>query len=211
MKKRIIVICSIIFLASLYILLFKTKIDLEDYKGTNISENEKIVKIIKELKIDYKSIILEKMESPYGINIVLNSEYKYIKYELYANKLFYLIDLIEYVSFEYDDEIYKINRNISFDSLKDIDNYYKGDNFDKYEYLGTIKGYKVFDKSNLCVNEKQFVGSDEKYNYYVFCSDISNIYLIGKDEINLKSAIENNFVTMDDIKNLNIKLTEEGI
>ena len=211
MKKSMIIICSIVFVLVLYILLFKTKIDLEDYKGTNISENEKIVTIIKELDIDYKSIILEKMESPYGINLVLNSEYKYLEYELYANKLFYLIDLIEYISFEYDDEIYKINRSISFDSLKDIDNYYKGNNFDNYEYLGSIKGYKVFDKSKLCVNEKQLVGNDEKYNYYVFCNDISNIYLIGKEEISLKYAIEHNVITIDDIKNLNIKLTEEEI
>ena len=156
-------------------------------------------------------IILEKKESPYGIHLVLNSEYKYLEYELYANKLFYLIDLIEYISFEYDDEIYKINRSISFDSLKDIDNYYKGNNFDNYEYLGSIKGYKVFDKSKLCVNEKQLVGDDEKYNYYVFCNDISNIYLIGEDEISLKSAIENDFITIEDIKNLNIKLTKEEI
>ena len=62
MKKSMIIICSIVFVLVLYILLFKTKIDLEDYKGTNISENEKIVTIIKELDIDYKSIILEKME-----------------------------------------------------------------------------------------------------------------------------------------------------
>ena len=97
------------------------------------------------------------------------------------------------------------------ENLKEIDNFYKGKYFDEYEYLGRINDYKVFDKSMLCVNEKQLIGSDDKYNYYVFCNNLSNIYLVGDEEITLKDAISKNMISISDIKNLNIKITEEEI
>ena len=98
-----------------------------------------------------------------------------------------------------------------FNSIDDINSYYSDKYFDEYTYMGTIKNYKVFDKSDMCTNEKQYVGKDDKYNYYVFCSNINNIYLVSKDEISLSEAISSSIVNIEDIKKLNIKIIKEEL
>lgn len=211
MKRGLIItLITISIFIVIFFILFSNK-DLESYKGTSINDENKITKIVKNLNLEYKSIVIDKIDTPYGIRILLNEELEYFEYEKNAYKLLYLINDIEFVTFMYDDFSYNVKKNITFNSIKDIDKYYSDSNFDRYEYLGTISNYKVFDKSMICVNEKQLIGSKDNYNYFVYCNNIENIYLVGNEEITLKYAIDNNIITIDDIRNLNIEIYEEEI
>ena len=206
-KMLLIMIPIIIMLVGLFIL--NNEKDLESFKGTDINDSDKITKIIKVQDIDYKSIIIDTLEDTYGLRITINKNIKYFEMEKYANELFYLVNDLSFVIFIYDDSNYNIDKDLEFKSLKEIDDYYSDDNFMKYDYLGTIKNYKVFDKSTVCINEKQLVGSSLEYNYYVYCSSLDNIYLT--DGLTLKNALEDNLISIEDIEKLNIRLEKEEV
>lgn len=208
MKKIIIIVIPILIILSFILILNRDK-NLENYKGTTLNDSKEVKKIIGKLEIDNSGLIINKTNN--SIELSLNKRYDYYLIEKYSNTLLYLINDLDYIKTIYEDSEYIINKNMYFNSIDDINSYYSDKYFDEYTYMGTIKNYKVFDKSDMCTNEKQYVGKDDKYNYSVFCSNINNIYLVSKDEISLGEAISSSIVNIEDIKKLNIKIIKEEL
>lgn len=192
---------------------------LNDLRGTVMENKSKISTILKYLKTtEYiSSYTLETRVSPYTINIYLKElslDYKK-EFEMDTAVMFNLIKDVNEINYYIGDSVYTytlndindIFKNVRKLSLDDIYIRYNNDNFKEFIYLDHIKGYDVFDTSEFCQTERQFLFELDDINYYLSCSSIDKIMLYNKNnKFTIKEALENNIVTKEDILNSRIEV-----
>lgn len=185
---------------------------LEDYRGTIISNKTNVSTILKYLETSkfMTSYVLETQSEPYTVNIYLKDiigNYQ-ILFEKDASVIFNIIDDVNEVVFHYNGSkyVYTINsinliyKDVKELSLVDIAKRYKDDKFNEYIYLGNVKGFDVFDVSEFCELDNQYLFSYFNVRYYLNCTSLDEIILYKKSEkINIKDAIDNNVINAEEI------------
>ena len=196
---------------------------LADFKGTIMINKKNVERILTylETKKYMSSYVLETSVEPYTINIYLKDtivDYQLL-FEKDASLIFYIVDDVNEVIFYYNDSkyVYTINsinliyKNIKKLNLSDISERYNNDKFEKYTYLGNIKGYDVFDTSESCELDSQYIFSYFNVRYYLNCSPIDEILLYkGKEKITLKEVVDKEIITPDDFMKSVLDIRAEG-
>ena len=100
-----------------------------------------------------------------------------------------------------------IYKDVKKKSLVQISKRYQDSKFLNYNYLGNVKGYDVFDESEFCELEKQYLFSYFNSNYYLNCASLDDILLYkGKEKITIKEALEKEILIPADFMNSVIDL-----
>ena len=199
-------------------LLIKTEYkSLDDYRGTLISNKTNVVSILNylETKKYITSYVLETKVEPYTLNLYLKDieDNHQILFEKDASLVFNIIDDVNEVIFHYNDRkyVYTINsinaiyKNIKKKSLVQISERYEDSKFSDYNYLGNVNGYDVFDQSEFCELEKQYLFTYFNSNYYLNCASLNDIILYkGKGKLNIKDALNDEIIKPSDIMNSSI-------
>lgn len=228
-KKIISIMLGLITAPYLFFLptgLFYTSntVDLNEYQDTYIGDNSKVGAIINEISSGayLKEFSLDTGEKPYGIIINYKDDIYgniYMDIERDALILFKLIKNIDYVEFNISDKKYTFDSNYInsiFENIKEIELHdinirYGNEYFNNYIYLGHIGKYDIFDTSTYCSENKNLIYSDSNYNYFIMCSTIDNLYLIdNENKIELKKAIDEKLISIDDLFNIDLKIVKEN-
>lgn len=192
---------------------------LDDYRGTVIANKTNVANILTflETKKYMTSYVLETSVEPFTLNIYLKdiNDNHQLLFEKDASLIFNIINDVNEVIFHYNDKnyVYTINsinaiyKNVKKKSLVEIADRYKESKFLDYNYLGNVKGYDIFDESEFCELEKQYLFSYFNSNYYLNCASLDEIILYkNKEKINIKEAMEKEILTSSDIMNSVIDL-----
>lgn len=196
-------------------MLIKTNYEsLDDYRGTLISNKTNVVNILNflETKKYMTSYVLETKVEPYTLNIYLKTidDNHQVLFEKDASLIFNIIDDVNEVVFHYNDKnyVYTINsinqiyKDVKKKSLVQISKRYENSNFSNYNYLGNINGYDIFDESEFCELEKQYLFSYFNSNYYLNCASLDEIILYkGNEKLSIKDALDKGILTPSDVMN----------
>lgn len=227
-KKKISIFILIVFMIPYLFFIPSNKIvkteynSLQEYKGTTMKNKSRVSSLLKNLGIseNISSYVLDTHTEPYTLYIYINdTEINHqMLFERESAILFNVIDDVNEVVFNYKDKKYtytinsinKIFSNIKKKDLVKIYDRYEDSKFSEYIYLGRINDFDIFDTSEFCELDHQFLFTALNTNYYLSCTAVEQIILYGKDEeLNIKDALTNRNITEYDLLNSTIDLITE--
>lgn len=203
-------------------LIYKQDNGLEKYRNTYIGDNVSVGNIINRIYSgnNYDHFNLNTKEEPFGLTIYYKNQnygniYKDIEQD--AVILFNLIKNISYVEFQIDSKTYtfdsdyisNIYSKIKNIDLNEINKRYNNEYFQKYNYLGHIDKYDIFDTGTTCGNDKEIIYSDAKYDYFIECFNIDALYLVRDGvRIKLEKALNEQDISVDKLFNTNLEISK---
>ncbi len=187
-------------------------ISLVDSNLQNVIDYMPISSYVKNYKVENNSLII-------NINNT-NEEMIYIPYYQIEESVSIIFNIVKdvknvqvntteknyYFSLGYINQIYG---DVFLIENAEIINRYKDKNFEEYEYFGYVNGYNIFDFSKSCTGVEQKLYEDSQYIYKVECSSVEDLYLVNNVKIKIIDALNNNTITIDDLINTSLKITEE--
>lgn len=201
----------------------RNKSNLDDFRGTVMTDKTSIVQLLANLNISkyISSYSLETNVQPYTLHIYLDNITKDSKkkMEIDAATIFLLIKDVNEIKFYMNESTYTydINRineifgNIKRKSLQDINIRYSTKQFKNNTYLGRINGHDVFDIGNSKKNNK-LLYDDNGVHYYLNVTNINQVYLYDKEKQlgKLKDEIINKKITVTDLKESELEIILTG-
>lgn len=184
---------------------------LESYQNTNISEKKQIKKILSKLNKNYGNFEINDKKL-----IIYYKKGEFVKIEQAEEEALILYNLINDVNYikikNYEFDIDYINNifDIKKTSITEIRERYESEYFDKFNYLGHINKYDLFDTSTSCSRNKTEIYKDE-FTYFVECSDTDALYLVNGDyKIKLQTALEKKEINVEDLFKTDLKISKEN-
>lgn len=214
-----IIIIGILSVVSLLFVIQNNENNLELFKNTSLNDNKKIDKLLHLLDYGKNEFVFDIKDG--SLNIDYSVEiFNYKTLEKNASILFYLIDGLNTINYQINDANYTFTYDkisLIYDGYNDgdinlINDRYKNEKFSNL-YLGNINGkIDLFDTSDLCLDNFLELETTDEYIYYITCSSIDSIIVVMDDiEYDLLSALENNLIQIDDLFEINLKISRRSV
>lgn len=214
-----IIIIGILSVVSLLFVIQNNENNLELFKNTSLNDNKKIDKLLHLLNYGKNEFVFDIKDG--SLNIDYSVEiFNYKTLEKNASILFYLIDGLNTINYQINDANYTFTYDkisLIYDGYNDgdinlINDRYKNEKFSNL-YLGNINGkIDLFDTSDLCLDNFLELETTDEYIYYITCSSIDSIIVVMDDiEYDLLSALENNLIQIDDLFEINLKISRRSV